>query len=68
LQYQTGPLEQKPDAEGLWAWVDNYCGTHPLNSIGQAADALLGELSTVSEESAHDIVDYVDERAQLLRS
>jgi hypothetical protein len=32
------------DAQGLYAWVDNYCIAHPLNTIAQAADALGGEL------------------------
>jgi hypothetical protein len=32
------------DAQGLWAWVDNYCQAHPLNSVAQAADALGAEL------------------------
>ena len=32
------------DAQGLWAWVDNYCQSHPLESVATAADALGGEL------------------------
>ncbi len=40
-------LEQakaETDAQGLWAWIDNYCQTHPLDAVAQAADALGGEL------------------------
>ena len=32
------------DAEGLYAWVDNYCATNPLNTIAQASNALVNEL------------------------
>jgi hypothetical protein len=32
------------DAKGLLAWIDNYCQSHPLNSVSQAADALGAEL------------------------
>lgn len=35
---------QATDAQGLWAWVDNYCQAHPLDSVARAADALGGEL------------------------
>jgi hypothetical protein len=21
------------DANGVWAWIDNYCGAHPLNPL-----------------------------------
>ncbi len=24
------------DAEGVWAWIDNYCHTHPLEMIERA--------------------------------
>jgi hypothetical protein len=40
-------LEQvsaQSDAQGLWAWIDNYCQSRPLNSVATAADALGGEL------------------------
>jgi hypothetical protein len=29
------------DAEGVWAWVDNYCGTHPLEELSGAAEAFI---------------------------
>jgi hypothetical protein len=32
------------DTQGIYAWVDNYCGANPLNTIGEAADALGSEL------------------------
>jgi hypothetical protein len=46
-EYHTDDLAQaqkQTDARGLYAWIDNYCQAHPLNSIAQAADALSGEL------------------------
>jgi hypothetical protein len=27
------------DAEGVWAWIDNYCRAHPIEVLGQAAAA-----------------------------
>ncbi len=33
------------DAPGLWAWMDNHCGQHPLNTVATAADALAAELT-----------------------
>jgi hypothetical protein len=33
------------DVQGLWSWIDNYCGAHPLDSIAQAAAELTAELS-----------------------
>ena len=32
------------DAEGLWAWIDNYCRAHPLDSVSEAADQLAADL------------------------
>jgi hypothetical protein len=31
------------DAKGLWAWIDNYCGQHPFDSIADAAEVLVSE-------------------------
>jgi hypothetical protein len=41
------------DARGLWAWIDNYCQAHPLNSLATAADALGGELIHRAGGAAH---------------
>jgi hypothetical protein len=41
------------DAQGLWAWIDNYCQAHPLNSVASAADALGGELIRRAGGAAH---------------
>jgi hypothetical protein len=30
---------------GLFGWLDNYCAAHPLDAIGTATIALIGELS-----------------------
>ena len=27
------------DAQGVWAWIDNYCQAHPIENIAQAAAA-----------------------------
>jgi hypothetical protein len=27
------------DAEGVWAWIDNYCREHPIEQIIAAAEA-----------------------------
>jgi hypothetical protein len=37
-------LGKPVDPDGLFAWVDNYCATNPLNTISQAANALGMEL------------------------
>jgi hypothetical protein len=38
LRDQMNPLEGT-DADGVWAWIDNYCQAHPLDRIINAADA-----------------------------
>ena len=42
-QFDTDILAHR-DAQGLWAWIDNYCSAHPLTNIGTAADLLVREL------------------------
>jgi hypothetical protein len=37
-----GPIRQT-DADGIDAWVDSYCQVHPLNTINDAASALVDE-------------------------
>jgi hypothetical protein len=32
------------DAQGLLAWMDNYCRANPLDKVKRAADELLAEL------------------------
>jgi hypothetical protein len=27
------------DADGVWAWIDNYCQAHPIENVQQAAAA-----------------------------
>ena len=34
------------DAEGLEAWIDNYCAIHPLDDVSHAADALVMDLAS----------------------
>jgi hypothetical protein len=35
-QFGRDPLNEV-DAQGVWAWVDNYCQSYPLNRIVDAA-------------------------------
>ena len=37
-QGATDPLDDT-DADGVWAWIDNYCAIHPLDKQVQAAKA-----------------------------
>jgi hypothetical protein len=32
------------DAKGLFGWIDNYCAGHPLDTVADAAFALISEL------------------------
>jgi hypothetical protein len=31
------------DAMAIWAWMDNYCGSHPLDKIADAGQAFVRE-------------------------
>jgi hypothetical protein len=37
-------LTDGTDAEGLYAWIDNYCRANPLKNLASAAEELVGEL------------------------
>lgn len=37
-QQVTDPLKGT-DADGVWAWIDNYCAIHPLDTQVEAAEA-----------------------------
>jgi hypothetical protein len=39
-------LQLANNSEGVYAWVDNYCRTNPLDSIVQAAMKLRDELKS----------------------
>jgi hypothetical protein len=41
-------VAQGTNAEGLIAWMDNYCQAHPLDNISKAADNLIDELLRTS--------------------
>ncbi len=43
MSYDIDPLKDV-DADGVWAWFDNYCQANPLTSITQAAVAFLHEV------------------------
>src|SRR5215470_11572662 len=34
---QQVDILEKPDAESVWAWADNFCRDHPLDTIAHAA-------------------------------
>lgn len=40
----TRDITVNTDHAGAAAWIDNYCRTHPLADIREAADALIAEL------------------------
>ena len=37
----AGPRDplQGMDAQGVWAWIDNYCQSHPIDRLTKAAEA-----------------------------
>jgi hypothetical protein len=39
-------LLERTDQKGIYAWIDNYCVAHPLNTIVEGADVLGAELIT----------------------
>jgi hypothetical protein len=39
----SGNVMQGTDNSGIYAWIDNYCAAHPLDSIVKAAMALVEE-------------------------
>ena len=41
----SNDITKGTDAEGVMAWVDNYCVQHPLDDLSTAADNLVVELS-----------------------
>ena len=41
----SGNVGGNTDENGLLAWIDNYCATHPLDNIAAATIALITELS-----------------------
>jgi hypothetical protein len=42
--FQGRDIAAGVDANGLDAWIDNYCASHPLATIADAAEALVSEL------------------------
>jgi glycogen synthase len=46
-RFNLSPLNEtiaNRDDQGLWAWLDNYCLAHPLDSIATASGTLENEL------------------------
>jgi hypothetical protein len=39
-----GAISRGTDQDGMMAWLDGYCQSHPLDLVGQAATALVREL------------------------
>jgi len=40
----TGDVSRGDSPDTLFAWIDNYCAAHPLDSIARATGALLDSL------------------------
>ena len=40
----TGDVSRGDSPDALFAWIDNYCAAHPLDSVARAAGALLDSL------------------------
>jgi hypothetical protein len=36
---------EAPDAEAIFAWLDNYCRQHPLEKLQKASNMLISELT-----------------------
>ena len=45
--FGEGPshIAKGTDADGIMAWIDNYCAQHPVESLTVAAKALVDELT-----------------------
>src|SRR4029079_7554799 len=41
----SSDISKGTDADGLWAWIDNYCAQHPLENLAEATDNLVLELT-----------------------
>jgi len=41
----SGNVSNGIDANGIMAWVDNYCAAHPLDTIATATIELVSDLS-----------------------
>ena len=37
-------VSESVDADGIFAWIDNYCGAHPFDKLAHAVEALIYEL------------------------
>ena len=44
-QGATPDVTEGTDISGVFAWIDNYCATHPLDPINHAVLALIAQLS-----------------------
>jgi|ERR1039458_3854960 hypothetical protein len=42
----TDLLASRPSGVAMYAWVDNYCRSKPLDVVAQAVDALVKELES----------------------
>lgn len=47
---RISPAIHESDSAGIEAWVDNYCGEHPLDSIAKAAEALVIDFGIRSQK------------------
>ena len=46
VDYSEPDFLMKTDAFGILAWVDNYCRTHPVDTINRAASEVVEFLKT----------------------
>jgi hypothetical protein len=42
--FPAGDIAEGVDAFGLFGWIDNFCTSHPLDTIGSAASQLTAAL------------------------
>lgn len=44
----TKDIAEDTDPDGMFVWIDNYCASHPLDSVARAAASLTGVLRSSS--------------------
>ncbi|HYM72167.1 MAG TPA: hypothetical protein VET89_04235 [Stellaceae bacterium] len=45
----TSDIAAGTNADGIFAWVDDYCSAHPIDSVARAAASLIGVLRSSSQ-------------------
>jgi hypothetical protein len=44
----TPDIAEGTNADGMFSWIDDYCATHPIDSVARAAANLVGILRSSS--------------------